>query len=149
MSPEEAVMKSNYFGNVSFAMFVLLASTSAFAQSRMEATVPFAFHVGSTAMPAGHYQIVENHILGNLKVSNLDNHSMAIATVQQDSPRDDVRYKMVFHQVSGEYFLSAIHEGGQALDVELPVSKLEKQYRATQVANRHLVAPPEVQIALK
>jgi hypothetical protein len=142
-------MKCNHFGNVSFAMFILLATTGALAQSRMEANVPFAFHVGSTVLPAGRYQIVEDHITESVKLRNLETRAIAIVGVQQDSPRDDARYKMIFHEFGSEHFLSAVHGGRETLDIELPVTRLEKQYRSMLVVGTPRNGQTQVEVALK
>jgi hypothetical protein len=142
-------MKCNRFGNVSFAMFVLLATTGALAQSRAEANVPFSFHVGSTVLPAGHYQIVEDHIRENVKVCNLATHAIAEDSVQQDTSRGDAMYKLVFHRFGDQYFLAGIHGGQDTLDLTLSTTKLERQYRSTLVASAPRAKNPDVQIALK
>jgi len=141
-------MKCNYFGNVSIASLILLATT-AFAQSRVEANVPFAFQVGTTTLPAGHYQVMEDHIRKTIIVSNLKTYETAQRQVQQDVARDTARFKMVFHHFGNEYFLSEIHGSADTLDLTLPVTKEEKKLRSMQVASGPSNTPQAVEIALK
>jgi predicted TIM-barrel fold metal-dependent hydrolase len=141
-------MKCNYFGNVSIASLILLATT-AFAQSSVEANVPFAFQVGTTTLPAGHYQVVEDHLRKTVVVRNLQTDATAQRQVEQDVARDAARFKMVFHHFGNEYFLAEIHGSADTLDLTLPTTKEERKLRSLQVASGPSNAAQAVEIALK
>ncbi len=143
-------MKRNYIGNVSFALISLLfATTGAFAQSVVEVNVPFTFSASNTQLPAGRYQITEDHAWQNIKVYNLETGTSILAHVQQETARGGARYKAVFHHFGNQYFLAEIREDMSGLDVTLPVTKQERKLQSMQVAGVPQKSAQEIEIALK
>ena len=143
-------MKRNYIGNVSFALISLLfATTGAFAQSVVEVNVPFTFSASNTQLPAGRYQITEDHARQNIKVYNLETGTTILAHVQQETARGGARYKAVFHHFGNQYFLAEIREDMNGLDVTLPVTKQERKLQSMQVAGVPQKKSQEIEIALK
>ncbi len=142
-------MKRNYIGSLSLAVFsLLLTTTGAFAQSIVEADVPFAFKAGVTQLPPGHYQIKEDHVREFITIRNVVTAAIVVASVQQNTP-SDAGSRLVFHHFGDQYFLAEIRGGMNSLDMTLPVTKQERQLQSLQVASGPSKASQQVEIALK
>ena len=141
-------MKRNSLGTLSLVVFSLLRTSGAHAQSMEEANVPFTFQVGAAQLPAGHYVIKEDHIRESIKISNVDTGAVVFAYVGQSSA-DAVKGALVFRNVGAQHFLAEVCGSEDSLNLTLPVSKMEKQARALQVASTHTQDPQRVLVALK
>ena len=114
------------------AFAVLFVATAAHAQTtKVAATIPFNFVAGDRAYPAGDYLFSNDGKV--LRIANEDSsinqmtQSLACETVR---PSD--KTKVVFRQMSGNYFLEQIWVVGESHGRELPRSKSE-----TQLAHNH------------
>lgn len=120
--------------NVLWALMSLLvafalAAPAAYAQSYMDATVPFAFNIGQKAMPAGHYEvrwIADQATLIQCK----DSDAKVLQLSHQVSGNGNSTPKLVFQKSGDRYFLRQIwsrRDNG----LELPTTQLEKELRAS------------------
>ncbi len=110
---------------------------AAFASSRAEALVieklsmhvPFAFEVGSVALPAGDYQIVPASILDTrvLEIRDSSGRRSSFFTVLGDVPVTSLRHaELVFDRYGSRVFLRAIRVPGQG-EAALVVSSEERR----------------------
>jgi hypothetical protein len=136
------------FGTLSLAVLSLMLTTGARAQSMVKADVPFAFNAGSAQLPAGHYQIKEDHLRKMVSILNVNTGVVATIPVEQDA-YNAANPAMIFRNVGDRYFLSRITAGMDGLNLTLPASKLEKQMHAVEVANAQSSSGKQVMIALK
>jgi hypothetical protein len=128
-------MKRNYFGNVSLASLFLLATTAAaFGQSALKANIPFAFSVGNSQMPAGHYLFSEDPVRKTITIHNLDTKAAIETQAQLDVARGQDRFAMQFHRYGSEYFLTSVHGGTDNLDLTIPATQKEKVAKSTMMA---------------
>ena len=114
------------------AMF-LLAAGSLYAQvsSPVKANIPFDFTAGSLDLPAGEYTIgsMENPVTllirgEGMRASFLGSHGDQANGLPLSS-------KLVFHRYGDRYFLSQIWVQGEKRGSELPMTKVEKELRAS------------------
>ncbi len=79
-----------------------------------DSQVPFAFAVGSTQLPVGHYQILSSGPGESvLIVRNLDTGKTTLAEfITRIAPRGDGKSVLVFDAAEGQRFLSEIHLSG-------------------------------------
>jgi hypothetical protein len=126
-----------------------LAATAAFAQSSVQANVPFAFQAGRAEMPAGHYVVTEDAVAQTLTLHNTDTKASACLRADQASINTDGNIKMLFHRYGSQYFLSSLHEGDAGFQITLPVSKNEKQQQSMLVASAPHAKPQGIEIAMK
>jgi hypothetical protein len=141
-------MKRNSVGTLSVVFLSLVGAAALHAQSIEEANVPFTFQVGAAQLPAGHYIIKEDHVRESIKIRNVDTGALAVVSVHQSSA-DAANRALVFHNVGNQHFLSEICGGGDSLNLTLPVSNLEKQAHALQIASMHSQDIQRELVALK
>ena len=106
------------------------------AQSRhvIKANVPFEFVANGKTMPAGECTIeVRSDGQNILWISAGDQHLFALPNSTESLKASD-KTKLVFDRYGDRYFLSEISREGESRGYELPVSKLEKELRAQNVA---------------
>jgi hypothetical protein len=113
---------------IAIAVCVLasLAGVSASAQDHAtRANIPFAFYVGNTWVPAGHYIVTSDAGSSIITVRNLD---QAISVMRMAAPAEQSASsnQMVFDRCGDKLFLRDVLSQGGRLRVELPVSKAEK-----------------------
>jgi hypothetical protein len=139
-------MKRNFLATLSLgALSVLFGATGAYAQSGVEATVPFAFNVGTTHLPAGTYAIKVDLMSSSVSIRNCNNSAKILALAQREYPGEK-NHKLVFRHVNDQYFLAEIwgqqDSDGMKLRVPKPVTRLEE-------AKQRWPSGDEVLIALK
>jgi hypothetical protein len=105
----------------------LVAATPVWAQAQgsVNATIPFAFNVGTKAFPAVEYE-VQRLIPNTLAIRNLDTKECALALAMNGAPEDmSEDAKLVFHQYGDSIYLSQVW----TWDVTrtLPISKSERR----------------------
>ena len=139
-------MKRNLFATLSLgALSALLTASSAYAQPGLEATVPFAFNVGTTQLPAGTYKITVDSFNSSVKIRNCNNSATIVARAQREYPgqKND---KLVFRHAHDRYFLAEIwgDQGNEGMDLGAPKPRTRLE-EATQI----WPSGNEVMIALK
>lgn len=114
------------------ALAVLLMATAAHAQTtRVAATIPFNFVVGGHDYPAGDYLFSNNGVV--LQVINTERQIGDMILSQScEKTKPSTETKVVFHQMSGYYFMEQIWVAGSSRGRELPKSKSE-----TRLAQNH------------
>ena len=121
-------MKRHALSIVSLLSLVLMGS--AVAQTvHVRSDVPFSFSVGSTALPAGAYDITS--ISGNshtLLVKARDGSASTIvnsnAAIRMDAAE---KTKLVFNRYGSQYFLAEIWSQGSTSGKQLPKNNREKE----------------------
>jgi hypothetical protein len=136
-------MKRNLFATLSFGALSALLTASAYAQHAVEANVPFAFNVGHSHMPAGTYTIKVDSVNGSIQIHNCANSATVISHGQREYPGEK-NQKLVFQQVSDQYFLAEIwgEKGteGMMLRAPKPQPRLEEASQPAPSTNEVLVA---------
>jgi hypothetical protein len=145
---KENVMNRNLIGTLSLAVLSLSLTTGAQAQSIVKADVPFAFNVGASQLPAGSYQVKEDHMRQTISILNVKTGTMVSVPVQQDA-YTAAHPTMIFRNVGDRRFLARISEGMDGLNLTIPASKMEKQLQAVEVAKGQSPDSKDVLIALK
>jgi hypothetical protein len=139
-------MKRNLFATLSLgALSALLTATSAYAQHAVEANVPFAFNVGTTHLPAGTYAITVDSVNASIRIHNCDNSATILSHGQREYPGEKSQ-KLVFRQVSDQYFLAEIwgEQGSEGMMLRAP-----KPQPRVEEARRTAPSDKEVLVALK
>ncbi|MDP2996745.1 MAG: hypothetical protein Q8N47_04600 [Bryobacterales bacterium] len=93
----------------------LLAAVGLYAQSSqtLVANVPFGFHVGSVALPAGEYNVDMKAAPGFVRLISADRKSAAIiGTFATQTLKYNERGKLVFNRYGDNYFLSQVWPPG-------------------------------------
>jgi hypothetical protein len=107
----------------------LLAAAGLYAQSSqtLVANVPFSFHVGSAALPAGEYNVDMKTAPGFVRVVSTDRKAVAIiASFAKQAPEYNDQGKLVFNRYGDNYFLSQVWPRG-ASGREISRSNREKE----------------------
>ena len=117
------------------SLLALLAAVSAYAyvSSTVIAKVPFSFSVGNESLPAGHYTLYQSSE-GYVSLLGPQGSAFLGWTLPGRTVRPDGEPKIVFHRYGDQYFLSEIFSGTDNVSRKLPVSKLEKEHRASSPA---------------
>lgn len=137
-------MKRNLFAALSLgALSLFLTEASALAQPGLEATVPFAFNVGTTHLPAGTYWITVDSLHSSVRIQNYRNSATILAHAEREYPGKKVD-KLVFRQANDQYFLAEIwgEQGseGMRLRAPYPVIRMEEAKQRWPSGNETLVA---------
>jgi hypothetical protein len=115
------------------ATATLMTAGNASAQSAvLKVDVPFDFTVNNTFLPAGNYTFGFDSMLPNaLIVEDRTKTVRARAYILRGSIGAGREDRLVFHRFGGEYFLSGVGFDSALDGVSLPVTKLERQARAS------------------
>lgn len=115
------------------AMILLAAgSLSAQISGAVKATIPFDFTAGNISLPAGAYQIANSEHPGTLLLRGEGSSSgMFIGANAAQSSAVAQSTKLVFHRYGDRYFLCEVWVEGDNRGSELPITKLEKELRAS------------------
>lgn len=114
------------------AMFLLAAGTLyAQVSSPVKANIPFDFTAGSLDLPAGEYTIgsIENPVA--LLIRGEGTRGSFVGSHAAQANGLPLRSKLVFHRYGDRYFLSQIWLQGEKRGSELPMTKVEKELRAS------------------
>jgi hypothetical protein len=127
------------------ASTMLMALTSASAQNKSRANIPFDFRVGSALLPAGSYDIdsSDSHALW---IRNQNGHGSVVALAMITSGETTPAARLVFNRYGEQYFLSETLTASGECEKKFAPSKLEKGVRAEEAS---LETEGRVQIALK
>ena len=111
------------------ALASLVAAGSAVAQGHaVKATVPFDFAVGNSRLPAGTYTIttVDSPSSTGLAIRS-DSGKVTVLINAYADGKQSKNSKLVFDKYGDQYFMREILCSNADMNVELPVSKAEKQ----------------------
>jgi hypothetical protein len=131
---------------IAVAASLLISVPNTYAQTVTMATVPFAFTVGQSEMPAGTYTITP--VSDSAIVIRDSNTAKGVVSLVRSelANRGDVTPKLVFNRYGGKYFLSQVSPGFGHGVMQLPASKLEKELR---IASTHGITPQKAVVAAK
>ena len=94
------------------SIFAAMSTASIHAQesTRLKADIPFSFHVGKTAMPAGSYMLQNGLVASGILSIRSESGAggVMIGTIPNSASRPTDNAKLVFHKYDGEYFLSEV-----------------------------------------
>jgi hypothetical protein len=93
----------------------LLAAAGLYAQSSqtLVAKVPFGFHVGSVALPAGEYSLDMRAAAGFVRVISANRKTVALmGTFATQTAEYNQQGKLVFNRYGDNYFLSQVWSPG-------------------------------------
>lgn len=133
-----------------FALFAFIGAGSLYAQDLVQVTIPFDFHVGKTAMPAGTYNIgpcAQNVMLVRHCTSGVA--AMQIANPSGDQAQE--HGSLIFNKYGEKYFLNEVKGLPISGDLKLTVSAFEKKVQDEYATVRTyekvtLPEPPEQQL---
>jgi len=140
-------MKRNLFGILAILTLSLLISVpSISAQTIANATVPFAFTVGQTEMPAGNY-VISSLSDSAMAIMNRNKGTSVISLFRSEQPTSaDGTTRLVFHKYGEKYFLSQVARGLGGNVLQLPASNSEKE---AQIRYARQTPDKEVVVAAK
>jgi hypothetical protein len=109
----------------------LIATGCALAQDHLvQATVPFAFNINGSSLPAGTYKVGSDFGRANmLSIKNREQSVNIWAIGMVDSNDPSKTASLVFHRYGDQYFLSEIHYANSSSKLHFPASKTEKRVR--------------------
>ena len=103
-----------------------LVCASLYAQTmNLRATIPFAFHAGEKAMPAGEYTI--RHSGGTLLLHDEGGPSVVLLTNAASRPNPTANARLGFNRYGERYFLSSVWTSGSRDGREISKSRAEKE----------------------
>jgi hypothetical protein len=113
----------------------VVANAQMYADSRIQANVPFDFTVSDTRLPAGKYEIRKlDDEVSNIFELRSANGRTTVAFSAEDAQRRDnqiaSKTEFVFDKVGDQYFLSQVWVAGSASGSELPKSRKQKRLDA-------------------
>ena len=125
-------MKKYFSLTIAILMFVAVLATAQ-AQSNgsplMHAHIPFAFHVGSTELPAGEYNISVLNPSADRKVLQIrstDGRVSAIVNTVDVNAKSADKSKVVFHRYGETYFFAQAQVGGESTTIAALKSSAER-----------------------
>ncbi len=129
------------------SLLVVLSAALAHAGStaRMNATIPFAFTVGSVSFPSGDYTISETSMAGILLIQNRrENIANYVSTFAGRSSGQYGGWRIMFNRYGDQYFLSQVSYGIEGDSRKLSLSQLEKDFIGVAHAAAQNSRRPEV-----
>ncbi len=114
------------------ASVLLAAAASASAQADenrlLTVTVPFAFTVANTSLPAGTYTFYAQSPLNLVRLQSADfQNSAYFAVVHAIGSETSDKAKLVFRRIGGQEFLTEVWEGGSAFHRDPPKGSLARE----------------------
>lgn len=111
---------------LAIATTVTTGATPQYLSTTLKVSIPFAFTVGRTEMPAGQYLTVRE-TSATIRLRNREN-SKSVSTLVfgGESRRSIPPAQLVFHRYGDKYFLVKIWDGSSEVAVQLPRSKAER-----------------------
>jgi hypothetical protein len=126
-------------------LLAALASFSLPAQTvKLQANIPFEFHVGAAIMPAGEYLVT--HTSGILLLRGQYNRPKSAGVIVGGTTKgiETAGDKLVFNRYGNEYFLSTVWQASAGSGLMVPKTKREKE-----VASSFARAPEAAMVALR
>ena len=114
---------------LTLSVFALLAGTRVYAQSstKLTATIPFDFRVGSQSLPPGVYTVAPKSP-SMVIIRSKDGHQSAVAqTNALQVNQASVDGKLIFNHYGGLYFLAQIWTPGEEVGRKLVKSSVEAE----------------------
>ena len=118
-------MKIKSFATSSLVVLSLLFTAGAYAQSVVQAHVPFAFKVGQKQMPAGTYIIDRESGSSFVTVRNVKTGTSVLAAGRTETASKTTK-KLIFHHYGSQYLLTEIWGAAGSQGMVLPSTKRQK-----------------------
>ena len=111
------------------ALAFLAAAQFVRAQEPVQASIPFAFTAGDTALPAGEYRVEKVRDGSSILLIRCTEGKPAImvATLPAATSEPQEKTKLIFHRYGNRYFLAQVWSAGSADGRQLPKSAKEKE----------------------
>jgi hypothetical protein len=143
-------MKKQLFQIAATLSLFLMMGAAAMAQTtrEMTVTIPFAFNVGKTALPAGTYTVyrTSTNTGDGFLLRDANGQPKVVFNAQQaQSARVQGESKFEFRRYDDQYFLAGFRSTGSNIGRELQQTSLERE--AANKSTRHLAqksAKPEI-----
>ena len=135
-------MKNRFFATLS--SLTLLTAAAGFAQSNivLKADIPFEFRVGTTVLPAGHYDVRSQVTPGVLLIRCIECQASAlIQTSGIEAKKRPETATLVFSRYDSTHFLSTVWTPGHSRGLELPKSKAEREFARSSSPVAVVLAP--------
>ena len=116
------------------AISLVIGLPNTYAQKAITATVPFAYTVGGTDLPAGTYSIsaVSDTVIA---ISDRSTGRSVMSLTRHEWAGRDGTPKLLFHKYGNKYFLIQVSRGYGSAPMQLPTSKQERELaRELQIA---------------
>jgi hypothetical protein len=110
------------------SVIAALATANVYAQetTRLKVDVPFSFHVGSSTMPAGQYDVGSNASAPILTLRSSDRKAVVnIVAIRAQTLNPHDKAMLVFNHYKGEYFLSEVWNAGTNSGAQLRKTRHE------------------------
>ncbi len=124
-------MKINSFATSSLVVLSLLFTAGAYAQSVVQAHVPFAFKVGQKQMPAGTYVIDREIGSSFVQVRNIET-GTSVQAMGRTETASKATEKLIFHHYGSQYLLAEIWGAAGSQGMVLPATKQQKDLELAQ-----------------
>ena len=129
-------MTKSFYLHVATVLLIAVIGVSANAQSRnrqqLRVSVPFAFNIGSTSLPAGDYSVsVANPTSDRsvLQFASRDGKSTVMVQTMDVTGWASSKAKLSFRHYGYKYFLAQVWMAGESTGFATPKSKAEKRLR--------------------
>ncbi|HEY6802217.1 MAG TPA: hypothetical protein VI306_01440 [Pyrinomonadaceae bacterium] len=129
-------MTKNFYLHIATAILISVLGVSANAQSRnrqeLKVSVPFAFNVGNTELPAGDYNVrVINPASANsvLQFASVDGKSTILIRTTDVEGWAKSTARLTFRHYGSQYFLAQIWMASESTGFGTPNSSSEKNLR--------------------
>ena len=122
-------MKNRIFATLS--SLTLLTAAAAFAQSdaTLQIDIPFEFHIGTTVLPAGHYEMHPRFVRDVLQIRCRERRVSALIVMNgADARKMPELATLKFNRYDKTYFLSRIWIPEYSQGKELSKSKAELEF---------------------
>lgn len=120
-------------------VFALAFISTASAQS-MRISVPFGFHAGDKALPAGEYKVSLNQVNQRVTLSNIAERKGYFMTVMAyTGPVDSDRGSLVFSRYGSSYFLTRVNAAGAPAGAKVFEGRAERE-----ISKTHASLKPEI-----
>lgn len=116
-----------------FAVTAVLCAASAFlalpaSAAELKATIPFAFHLGDTVLPAGDYRIQTEAVGSVMLFRNALGKPAAFASTRPvERSGSEKTGVLVFNRIGSHYFLAGLWAPNAQTGVKPPQSAYEKE----------------------
>lgn len=112
-------------------LLLAVGSLSAQISTAVKADIPFDFTAGNITMAAGEYVVANTGHPGTLLLRGEGKQGMFIGSNAAQANRAATSSKLVFQRYGDRYFLHEVWVQGEDRGSELPMTKLEKELRAS------------------
>lgn len=126
-------------------LLAALASFSLPAQNvKLQATIPFDFHIGGSVLPAGEYTVSHSRGILLLRGEFERSKSAGVIVYNTSNPNGPATDKLVFKRYGDDYFLATVWQANAGGGLVVPPTKREKE-----IASAFARSPQPTVVALR